>query len=350
MDDLVEQFEWYADWASDVSPLYHRLAQATAGEPELLDIAAETPAGQPGPNSMFAAVHSLLLAGADHSLARFYPTCGGERIDELDADPVPEFRAFCRARERRLREVVATRRVQTNAVGRSALLVPAFEHVARSVGTRSLALIEVGSSAGRNLFWDRYGYAFDHELREAVETVGDPDADVRIDAAVRGDGDPPLPTDVPSVPYRAGVDLNPLDVTDPADARWLRALIPPEQRDRHRRLDAAIEAAGEDRPRVIEGDAVEALPELVADAPDAPLVVFSTYVLYQFDDDTLAALRETLTKCSRKRPVYWLSNDPDGPDGPAYYRLVAFEDGEEVERERLAEFEAHGDWLRWLAE
>jgi len=350
MDDLGEQFEVYADWVGDKSALYERVTRAGADDDLLLDIAREAREGQPGPETLLAAVHALLLEDGDHPLARFYPTCGGDAPacvgDAPDEDPFPAFREFCASNEKRLRELVATRRTQTNDVGRSAALVPAFERVARTAGSSRLAMVEIGASAGLNLCWDRYAY----EYGEAG-TAGPTDAPVRIQTDVRGDRPPPLPDDDLSVERRVGVDLNPLDVTDPADARWLRALVHPGLRRRHERLDAAIEVAQEDPPELVSGDAVAKLPALLDTAPDnSALVVFSTYVLYQLDDETIAELRALLAEHSRDRPVYWLSLDPEENRAPARYRLVAFEGGDAVAESQIAEFEPYGDWIRWLGE
>jgi len=348
MDDLAEQFETYANWVGEKSPLYERVTRAGADDDLLLDIAAEAQDGQPGPETLLAAVHALLLKDSDHPLARFYPTCGDAEPagvgDELDEDTVPAFREFCASNEDRLRELVATRRTQTNDVGRSAALVPAFKHVARTAETRGLALVEIGASAGLNLCWDRYAYEY-----EEAGTAGPADAPVRIRTDVRGDRTPPLPDDDLSVVHRAGVDLNPLDVTDPADARWLRALVHPGLERRHERLDAAIEVAQEEPPELVAGDAVTELPGLLDEAPeDSTLVVFSTYVLYQLDDETIAELRALLAERSRDRPVYWLSLDPEENRAPARYRLVAFEGGDAVAESQIAEFEPYGEWIRWL--
>jgi Uncharacterized protein conserved in bacteria (DUF2332) len=43
------------------------------------------------------------------------------------------------------------------------------------------------------------------------------------------------PAGLPTVVWRAGLDLNPLDVTDPADLRWLGALVWPEHTHRRAR-------------------------------------------------------------------------------------------------------------------
>ncbi|HMB50285.1 MAG TPA: DUF2332 domain-containing protein [Natronoarchaeum rubrum] len=348
MDDLVEQFEAYADWVGDKSPLYERVTRAGADDDLLLDIAGEAREGQPGPETLLAAVHALLLQDSDHPLARFYPTCGGDASargsDVPDEDPFPAFREFCASNEDRLRELVATRRTQTNDVGRSAALVPAFERVARTAGTRRLALVEIGASAGLNLCWDRYAYEYGD-----AGTAGSADAPVRIECELRGDGTPPLPETELSVERRVGVDLNPLDVTDPADARWLRALVHPGLRRRHERLDAAIEIARDDPPDLVAGDAIAELPALLDEAPDnSALVVFSTYVLYQLDDETIGELRGLLAEHSRDQPVYWLSLDPEENRAPATYRLVRFAGGDAVSESQIAEFDPYGDWIRWL--
>jgi hypothetical protein len=50
MASVASAFEWFADWAEGVSPLYERLAYASADDEALLDIASEAPEGQPPPN------------------------------------------------------------------------------------------------------------------------------------------------------------------------------------------------------------------------------------------------------------------------------------------------------------
>ncbi|HIE22496.1 MAG TPA: DUF2332 family protein, partial [Acidimicrobiia bacterium] len=55
------------------SPLYARLVEVVAADPELLGIINPIE-HQPRPNVLFAAVHYRLVAGADHPLTRFYPS------------------------------------------------------------------------------------------------------------------------------------------------------------------------------------------------------------------------------------------------------------------------------------
>jgi hypothetical protein len=202
----ADEFREFADWASDQSPLYEQLSRATADDDALLDLAATAPPSQPAPNLLLGAVHDRLLSGVDHPLADFYPTCADDPTDPAESDPFPAFQSFCRDHREAIRERLESRLVQTNDVGRSAVLYPAFSRIT-ATGGEPLALVELGASAGLNLLWDRYRYAFDDRA------VGDSESPVRIETDLR-DGTPPLPDEPPSVTERWGVDLNPLDVTD----------------------------------------------------------------------------------------------------------------------------------------
>lgn len=336
---IADKFTRYAGWVEDKCPLYAKLTESTADDSQLLNIASEASAGQPEPELLLAAVHSLLLKRRNHPLAQFYPTCNQTRSNE---NSVIHFRDFCLANEDQLRSIIATRRCQTNDIGRSAILLPAFEHVSRIAETSTLAQIEIGTSAGLNLNWDRYQYNF-----VGVDTVDESDSPVTITTEVRGDQRPPLSQDFPTVTHRCGIDLNTLDVTDDEDARWLHALIHPNQTRRHRQLAAAIEVAQENQSPLIEGDVFDELPAQLSNAPsNTDLIVFSTHVLYQLTEDKIAKLRSLLSSHSSEQPVHWLSIDPDEELGEPTYRLVTFVDGDATESQ-IAQFESYGDWIRW---
>ena len=344
MGDISEAFIWYADWAEDISPLYERLTRETTEDPDLIDIAAEASRGQPPPQLLLASVHALLLRGPEHRLAAFYPTCADDPVDPTTTDPFPAFREFCLANEERIREIVSSRRVQTNAVGRSAILFPAFTHVVKDRTQPPFALVEIGASAGLNLYWDRFRYEY-----EGYGAYGDLDSPVRIESTVRGDVYPPLSQTVPEIGSRVGVDVNTLDVTDPADTHWLRALVIPDQQSRHQRLESAIDLIQDDPPRLIEGDAVEELPEILSNArDDLELCVFSIHTLYQLTEDQRTDLRRILLEYSQMRPIHWLSNDPNAESDSMVYRYVQLHDGVKKER-KLAEHDSYGEWLRWLS-
>lgn len=311
MSDVAAEFEWYADWASDASPLYERLARSVTDDPELLDIAAGAREGQPAPQLLLAAVHALLLAGCDHRLAAYYPTCADDPRPP-DADLEAAFREFCLANEAAPRETVANRRVQTNEVGRAAVLLPAFERVARATGSDRFATVEIGASAGLNLYWDRFRYGY-----EGYGTYGDPRSPVGIETAVRGSRDPPLPERLPEVVARVGIDLEPLDVTDHDDAGWLRALVVPDQTRRPPR--------GRDGLRLQYADPLPVRRGGNRETPEPALGVRT-----------------------RPRGPLALRGPPGGDrpsDVPPRSPL-----GETAGERRLAEYQSYGEWLRWLAD
>ena len=198
---------------------------------------------------------SISFSGANtkSTLVRHYPS--------LTDDPFPpsgayaHFRKFCLDHEDEIRRIMATRLVQTNVVERCSYLLPAFALIAEEVPGTPLSLIDVGTSAGLSLLWDRYQYVYGGRIRAGLAS-----SPVQIEAEVRGKGTPPIPHDFPTVAYRAGIDLHPVDMADPESALWLRALNWPEHQDRAAQLQAAIALVQHDAPELVEGDANGRLP------------------------------------------------------------------------------------------
>ena len=119
----------------------------------------------------------------------------------------------------------------------------------------------------------------------------------------------------PEVVWRAGLDLNPLDVTNPVDLAWLEALIWPEHAHRRARLRAAAALAAAEPPLLVRGDLVDDLPALAAQAPaEATLVVFHTSVLYQVPPPR----RDAFASSVRTLPGHWIANEE--PDVLTYTR------------------------------
>ncbi|GAA2691839.1 DUF2332 domain-containing protein [Actinoplanes palleronii] len=233
--------------ARGVSDAYERLAYHVASDADLLDRLAELPAPKRQPNLLFAVVRLL----------------GGPVTDAAD------FRAFAVEHWDEIAAQLRVRATQTNEVGRCAALLPVLAAL-----PQPLALIDVGASAGLCLFADRYAY------RYGARTVG---AGLPLLDCTATGFTPP--SRLPRIVWRAGLDLNPLDVTDPDDVAWLDALIWPEHAHRRERLRQAVEVARADPPHLVRGDAVTGLPALAAQAPPgATLVVYHTSMLYQLPD------------------------------------------------------------------
>jgi hypothetical protein len=156
----------------------------------------------------------------------------------------------------------------------------------------------------------------------------------------------PLPSAAPEIAWRAGLDLNPLDVRDDEDVRWLESLIWPEQAERFDVQRRAVLLARADPPRIVRGDLLRDLPALAAEAPDeATLVVFHTAVLGYVD----AAGRTAFTDTMRSLDATWISNEMPGlvpgtdVDTGGAARIVLARD-----QRPLALAGAHGQSLTWL--
>jgi hypothetical protein len=296
--------------ARGVSPLYERLSLAVAGDDELLALLGRLPPAKRQPNLLYGVVRLL----------------GGPV-----ADPAA-FHEFVLAHWPAVETEIRSRATQTNEAGRCALLLPVLAAL-----PQPLALLEVGASAGLCLYPDRYAY------RYGDRTVGT-GAPV-LECAATG---PVPPARVPDVVWRAGLDLNPLDVTDPADLAWLDALIWPEHAHRRARLRAAAAIAAADPPLLIRGDLVHDLPALAECAPaGATLVIFHTAVLYQVP----APRRAAFTDVVRGLPGHWISVEepavlpfaglPAPPDDASHNVLA-------LDGRPLAWTRGHGQSMVWF--
>jgi hypothetical protein len=305
----------FAGEARGRSPAYESLASSVASDDLVLRFLRSLPWRKRQPTLLFAAASYLL--GEPPSI---------ERLRSLvDADPGG------------LARVMLARRTQTNEPARCATILPAL-----ALLPEPLALIEVGASAGLTMLFDRYSYDYD-----GVRLTGsDPDAPV-LRCAALGPVRTPVPDRIPRVAWRAGLDLNPLDVSSEDDVRWLSCLVWPGEGDRQQRLTAAIASARREPPPVYRGDLLTDLPALVAQAPpDATLVVFHSAVLaYVAKRD-----RPRFAATVRDLGAVWVANEAPGVvlDLPAPADLsaafVLARDG----RTPLAFTDGHGTWLRWL--
>lgn len=338
-EQVARSFLTFASHCLPGSPLYADLAQRIAADAELLDLAGRTRPGQPPANMLLAAAHELLLRGLQHPLAAYYPSVGGTGRPGPAA--FAAFRELCLAHSEAIEILLASRLTQTNETRRCAYLLPAFATVQADAGGLPLALIEVGPSAGLNLNFDRYAYDYgDGQLRGAI---GSP---VRISSELRGSGRPPLPDAPPAVAWRVGIDLNPVDLDNAAQVRWLEALIWPEHTERVARLRAAVALARVERPPIVCGDALELLPELIAAAPSgAALCVYHTHVTYQFSPAMRERLAHILAAASATRPIYHLGCEGYGAEQPRL-TLTSYQAGQARER-LLAVVTGHANWIEW---
>jgi hypothetical protein len=147
-------------------------------------------------------------------------------------------------------------------------------------------------------------YAYDYGGRLVGPTDGSANAPV---FACDANAATPVPKQNVEVAWRAGLDLNPLDVGNDDDVRWLQALVWPGQGERARLLDEALAVARRDPPRIVQGDLRYDVAALAADAPrHATLVIFHTAVLAYVRD---VADREQFAEAAQKTGAEWISNE-----------------------------------------
>ena len=340
LEILSHSFEQFASHVSQQAcPLYARLSGAVAADPELLALASHARRGQPVPNLFFAAIHFLLLKGVQHPLSAFYPSVSG--VIERNADPYPTFRSFCLEHREEIRLLLATRLVQTNEVGRCACLLPAFALIAPRTQGQPLSLVEIGSSAGLNLLWDRYSYDYGEGRR-----YGALSSPVQIACTLRGNRLPPFPTVLPEVTWRLGIDLHPLSVSDPEAKLWLQALIWPENAQRAERLQQALHLTEQEPPSIMAGDALALLPSVLASVPqETTLCVFHSLTVNQFSREARERLTLLLAEWAAKRLLFRVSLESYGGAEPLL-ELTTWRN-DLATKQTLAVCDSHAQWLEW---
>ncbi|HEY8478567.1 MAG TPA: DUF2332 domain-containing protein [Spirillospora sp.] len=281
--------------AAGTSPLYERVAVALSESGDALRAIGTLPARRRHPPTVLAALHDLALAGRAPRLAAAYAAGDGDAAAGAAVDTLLRHTDA-------VADLAARRRPRTGETGRCTVLYPAIAEAARRAGADAIGLVDVGCSAGLNLNVDRVAIAYGDE-----QSLGDPSSPVRMSASVVGDR--PVPDRaMPEVVARIGVDRDPVDVTDPAEARWLRACVWPDRRDEAARLEAELALATADPPRLVRGDVVEALPDALARVPgDALPVVTTTWTLSRLTLEDRLRFLHRLGDAGAGRTVAWVS-------------------------------------------
>ncbi len=285
-------------------------------------------------------LHGLARSGEDAALARVYPPNAALGEDDALWEIVAGSLVSQAARLDRWLDGPP----QTNEVGRSAGLMAGLLTLAERFGL-PFALYELGASAGLNTRLDRYGF----RLGE-VEAV-DPGSAVRIAPEWRGASPPSAEV---RVTRRAGVDLNPLDPTDPATRERLAAYVWADQRERLARLEAALDIAAGMPLDVERADAADWLERRLAVEPEPGLcrVVMHTIAFQYFPPEVQARVRARIeavgARATEEAPVAWLSFEAEqsGFERQPVLRLRAWPDGVD---HLLARGHPHGNWFERTA-
>jgi hypothetical protein len=286
--------------AAGTSPLYERVAVALSESGEALRAIETAPARKRHPAVILAALHDLALAGRAPALAAAYAAGDGDAAADAAIEVLLRMTGSVVA-------IAVRRPVRADETGRCAVLYPAIAEAARRAGADAVGLIDVGCSAGLNLNVDRVGITYSNG-----QSLGDPSSPVQLPASIVGDRPVPVRA-MPEVVARIGVDPDPVDVTDPDDARWLRACLGPGQPERAARLDAEMALAATAPPLLLRGDPVEVLPGAFARVPaDALPVVTTTWALSRFSLESRLRFLHRLDEAAASRPVAWVSAEGVG--------------------------------------
>lgn len=317
-DSIARRYRTFAEReVKGRSPLYEVLAHHIAADDAVLDFLSGLPEIKQQPNLMFGAVKFLFGAPRDWA----------------------EFRELLVAHEADVRATMMQHSTQTNECARCATLLPVLMQL-----PQPLALLEVGASAGLCLLPDRYAYDYgDGRVLRPQGRGNPPMLPCVADAHV------PIPKNIPQIVWRAGLDLNPIDINNADQVAWLEALVWPEQVERLARLRAAIAVARKDPPPLVRGNLLNDLATLAAEAPkDATLVIFHSAVLaYVWPQQE----RERFANSVRALNAVWVSNETwqvfpwigaktAGPPTPSF--LLA------VNGEPVAWTDHHGASMNWI--
>jgi hypothetical protein len=324
------------------SPLYQSLCKVVAQNQPILELLTQRQTGQQASFLLFGAVHYLLLSGVQHPLRDFYPSLAGKAAaDPEKAGPV--LLDFCHGYHDELGTLIRTRLVQTNVVKRASGLLVALSAVRRRC-QQPVHLIEVGASAGIHLHFDRYRYVIGGRV------FGQRNAKVAIETQWRGKQPPPDLDDLPPIVSRIGVDLNPVDVTDPKERLWLRALVWPENQHEADLLSAALESVAFDPPTIVAGDAIDVCPTLGQRLPPGePRVVFHAATRMHVPIERRAAFDEAVDAVREQGPLYhvWLE-PPSAPHSGAVSDprgVLALHGPGDDQPVALVQVDGHLEWI-----
>ncbi|MEM9577948.1 MAG: DUF2332 family protein [Pseudomonadota bacterium] len=291
------------------------------------------PAGASLPLRIAGGLHALVLTGTSSELRSAYPPASVSDADLLCAvsNALHQHEGF-------LLDWVQSP-PQTNEVRRSAALLAAAA-ILRQHTDLPVWLSELGASGGLNLMWDQF----------AVDLPGARLGPHNPALTLKPDWEGPLPPlDLPTVSDRAGVDLNPLDPTDPDDLLRLTAYLWPDQPERLALTKAAAAVA---TAPVFRGDAIDWLDHRLAEAPEGHVHLIQHTVAWQYfpsaSQNRGRALIEAAGKqATSRRPLAWLAMESDGDTKGALGAALTLRFWPGNVTLNLGRADFHGRWIKW---
>lgn len=222
---------------------------------------------------------------------------------------------------------------QTNEIRRAVALLPALAMIAARYHL-PVELLELGTSGGLNLRADQFYLAMPDG------GIGPKNSKVQLCPEWRGI----LPKDrhLPRILRRAGVDLAPLDPSNPDDQLRLLSYLWADQPNRLLQTRAAIDIAATQPVEMATDDAGTWLARQLACPADGVLrVVFHTVAWQYFPHSTVQNANDALA--AHHGPLIHFAMEADGGTGAAltlttYPAAIV---------EPLGRIDFHGRWIDW---
>ena len=292
-------------WEGDITPRGQSVPLRLAGALHGLHLqqhktlGAVYPPKTTGDNALWDAVSATLISDADHI------------HDWLDSAP------------------------QTNEVRRSTVLIP-LGHLLADRFRLPMRTSELGASGGLNLHWDAYGLKLDDDVFGADKPA------LTLSPVWTG---PQPPLSQINVVARAGIDLNPLDPTNPDHALRLQAYLWPDQPERLALTRAAISAA---MTSVDQGDAIDWLADRLSHSAGELHLIYSTIAWQYFPKAKQIEGAKMITEAGAiatpDTPLAWFSMENDGGERGAALTLRLWPGDLTID---LGRADFHGRWVDW---
>ncbi len=343
INDIATVFINFAEnECKESSKMYFQLSHQIAKEKQLLEIAAKTRYLQPIPNIFLAAIHFLLLKNSNEPLAEYYPT-----INPLATNseiPFPLFKSFVLENKERIIALIQTKIVQTNVINRCAYLLPIFSAIIEKE-QKEVAIVDIGTSAGLTLNWDKYQYKYNSSILYGQSTV-------QIECEIRNSE---LPT-IYSINFpieKIGVDQQLILINDEEEQLWLKALIWADHVDRFNNISAALRLNEQSDTKFIEAATIKDFETILrAISKNKLLIVYATHVLYQFSEIDLIDFNKMLDSIGMERDFYFLSVEGTTLQKNKYktsdtvVELTQYKNG--IKSQKLVALtNGHGNWICW---
>jgi len=352
MSAVVEDFRKQADVCGDLgSDFTRQILLRGAEDIEAGGVVARLTADWPGKPRADAvslrwagSLHAAVLTGRDPALAAEYPAARADwSMDRI----WPLADAFLRREEAWVRAFMQSP-PQTNETARSTALAAGFMWLADRM-PQPFHMLELGASAGLNLNWERFAYAYPRWGRRDV-------AGPLMPTEIRS-GELPGWRDI-AIASRAACDQNPLDASSPDHRLRLRAYVWADQAARFERLNAALDLAQALNVKVDGADAAVWIREkLSGELPEGTTVVYHSVFLQYPPPPVRAAIADAIVEAGARttpsRRLAWLSFEPEslvaGVRGSIRFVLhaVMWNDGKRSDQ-TLAEVDPHGRHLDWF--